>query len=231
MEQENQKFIKFLFEERDKIKAVQLDAIREINDKRIMNINQRRAFFQLIITASLGLSSISFFHNIEVNKLYYYLGFSFLMLDVFIILSWFREILDKEGNELLGLIEKYNRVVEEKVDYIDKFINKTTSDEYPKEYFSGLKELPNVSALKKEIESPQKVIKPQDYLGEMIIFLFVIGALFLFLSVIKSINLFYIFFLVLLVFSLSFQDFIIKIIEKFSKIVIFLHKPLKHNKK
>lgn len=152
---------------------------------------------------------------------------------MFVIFSY-RENFDKKEADLIKLRDRYNNISDEKISVIEKFYQKDFSDNILSEYFmacynlSGREELDEeMRQEKKERENRQN--ETLSYLGEAVVFLFCLGILFLIISVFNTkINWILIAFVILLIFSISFQDmFVKKVIMSISKVMNFLNKDIK----
>src|SRR3989344_4945215 len=174
---EEEKFFKLLQDERDKIVSLRFDMNKDIGERQIMNINQRREFFQQITILSLGFASITFLADQIKHETYFYLGIIFLITVVLLISSLLRETFDHESRSLKTLQDKYNAIIEEKYELINEFSNEKFTDNSIREYFSRISALSGVSILDEDLKhekEERKNISQQslDYSGELIIFIF-----------------------------------------------------------
>ncbi|HVY35736.1 MAG TPA: hypothetical protein VG982_00450 [Candidatus Paceibacterota bacterium] len=197
-----------------------------------MNISQRRTYFQHITILALGLSGVTFFTDKVSNKVYFILGFSLLLLVVLLILAWLRETLDTESKGLEALQDRYNIASDEKEALIEEYIGKQYRPDILREYISKVQLLPSAKIINDDVQKQAELRKGRsqqtlDYFGESIIFLFSSGILFLFLSVIHyTFNFLLLISLAILIFGISFQDFVIKKNGLISKWVSYLHKKI-----
>lgn len=225
-------YLEFLQAQRDKLTSDQREINKDIIEKQVINITQRREYFQHITILSLGLAGVTFFTDKVINKTFFILGFSFLIFTVLLILMWLRETLDKEGNELQASNDKYNTASEEKDELILEFAKKAYTPELVSEYYLRINNLPSIIALREvaRAQSASRKNRPNqslDYFGEFIIFFFCLGILFLFISVLTiTLNYLLLSSVILLIFSISFQDFVIKKSGIISKFISYLHKNI-----
>lgn len=226
-------FLQFLQNERDKFISLQHSIDKDIVEKRVMNITQRREYYQHITILSLGLTGVTFFTDKVVNKTFFVLGFIFLVLTVLLVLMWLREVLDKEGKDLATIQDKYNIATEERDSVIEEFAKKSYTTLIISEYYSALNSLPSSVSLQKESLSRSESRKnsdnlPLDYFGEFIIFFFFLGLFFLFMSVcLYKISGLMLGSIILFIFSISFQDFLLTKSVSVSRFISYLHKDIK----
>jgi len=217
-----------LQDDRDRLSDMQFEMNKDLGEKRIQNINRRRDFFQHVTILALGLSGVTFFTDRVIIKGYFISGFVLLILTVLMILLWFRENYDKEAKELVLLQDKYNRVSDEKDDLIDEFAIKPFNPGVIKAYLERVQNLPSASVLAEDVkqeikEREGRATETPDYFGELIMSFFFSGILFLFASLYPP-NSLLLWSIVLLIFSLSCQDFFTKFISYISKPLAFLNK-------
>ena len=126
--EERKKCINFFIEQFDSITNLMHEINKDYGEIRISNIKQKREFFQhltILAGAVIGLSSIFGYERI-LNILYFRIGFSLNLLFIIMIILYFREILDKEGNELLAQQDRYNVILNKKRKIIDEYLKKRT---------------------------------------------------------------------------------------------------------
>jgi hypothetical protein len=145
-------------------------------------------------------------------------------------LIWFRAILDEEINGLIALQDKYNIIIEEKLKLIRNFSKKNFNQNLFKEYLKELSNLPGAEILREDLKSEAEKRSNRNreipnYFGELIIFVFSLGVIFLFLSIVKfSINNFILILSIILWFLLMIYPNSFKIVDLlFSKIANFLN--------
>ncbi len=226
--------IKFLQKESSDTRALRDASNKDIGSKLILIINQRREFFWRAATLALGLSGgLTFFYNKTVHKEFFYLSLFFFGLVVIYAIVWTREVLDSDGNDLQKLQDKYNTAFKEKIDLINeqaKEIYQTNPQEFITNYFNKLKQMSSVPSLMEEFEQVDKARRNrdkqvQDYSGEIFVFLFFCGLLFLIFSLIWiQISILLMLSSVLLIFGISFSDNLLKIVRSISKIADKLNK-------
>src|SRR3989338_5393815 len=227
-ENNEESFLKMLQDDRDRLSDMQFEMNKDLGEKRIQNINRRRDFFQHVTILALGLSGVTFFTDRVIIKGYFISGFVLLILTVLMILLWFRENYDKEAKELVLLQDKYNRVSDEKDYLIDEFAIKPFNPGVIKAYLERVQNLPSASVLAEDVkqeikEREGRATETPDYFGELIMSFFFSGILFLFASLYPP-NSLLLWSIVLLIFSLSCQDFFTKFISYISKPLAFLNK-------
>jgi len=235
--------LKFLQEERNKIRSLQGESNIDIGNKQIMIINQKREFFWRVATLSLGLSGgLTFFYEKNIHREYFYLSLTSFALVVVFTIFWTREILDSDFNDLQKLQDKYNVAAEEKINLIDRFVERieefSNSEDFLSEYFEEVKKMssaPILIADAEELDNARKSRGTQsmDYSGECVVFLFLVGIVFSVFSLIRfEVNYFIIFFIILLILSFSFSDKFLKYVKKISEIATTLSRKqfFKRNK-
>jgi len=119
-----EEFLKFLQKEKEEITNIQFSMNKDLVEKRMINITQRRDYFKHITILALGLSGIAFFTNKVEHYSYFIAGFILLISCIFLILVWLKEILDKESRGLESLQDKYNSMAVEKEAFISEFQKK-----------------------------------------------------------------------------------------------------------
>lgn len=149
---EKNDFLKFLQSENDKIKNLKFKLNKDITEKRIMTNNQRRALFLHITLLALGFSGITYFSNLVLNYCYFTTGIIFLTLCILIIITWMREIIDKDDIGLKNLQDEYNNIIDGEEGLIEKFTTNTIGDFQPsiyEKYCKEVCELPGFLTIKK----------------------------------------------------------------------------------
>jgi|SRR3989344_1047491 len=229
-ENTEENFLKILQDDRDRLSAMQFEMNKDFGDKRISIVNERREFYQHLTLLALGLLGATFFTDKIVHVSFFFAGLLSLVCLVLAVVFWLREIYDKESKDLVALQDKYNNVSEEKDELIDKFAIKPFHPNILKEYAESIQNLRGAFLLQEDVDSQREERKNReqeqlDYFGELVIFLFVVGAFFLFLSVVHQVpSIPVLFFSLLLIFSLSFQDFFLRMMMIFSKLPAFLNR-------
>ena len=231
---EKEKFLKFLQKQLDEKNSIHFNMNKDLTEKRISNMIQRRSFFQHITILALGFSGVTFFTN-KINNYYYFtFGIFLLIFDVILILLWLKEIIDIESIELEKLQDKYNNILDEQKILIDKYVESTLKEFKPDlimQYFNNILSLPGFEIIQDDIKKESVNRKNRskqilDYSGEIFIFILSSGIFFIFFSIFKFKIHFIILFLGFFVFFiLIIQEAIVtKIMKKISKIITWFKK-------
>ncbi len=215
------------------MRSIQLDMNRDLGDKRIMNINQRRSFFQHITLLSLGILGAAFLGEKVINDSYFKIGFYSLITCDALVLFWMREIIDEESTQLQLLQDKYNILSEEKIALIDQYKSKQFDSSIMEKYLQDLQELPSAKELMRDVveereKRAERKNQPMDYFGEIIVLFFMIGLFFLILSL-TSFTIDYLrgSLIIVFFFFLSFTDFLLPANAFLSRFVSYLKQKLK----
>ena len=230
--------LKFLQKERNKGVSLRQALNEDIGNKRIMLINQKRQFFLHITTLALVLSGgLTFFNEKVTNETYFYTSLVSFALTIIFVLLWMREIMDRDSKDLVKWQDKYNIAIEEKINLVDKHAKKNfgniSAENFLKSYFIEIKKLPSLPALIEDVNNLSGARKNRgkemsDYSGECVVFLFLLGILFLVLSLINfEVNSYFALSMVLLLFSLSFQDIFLKFVGRISKLISIINKEIR----
>lgn len=238
--------LKILQKDRDECWNLRQSFYDDINGKIVMLINQKRDFFWRIATFAIGLSGALIFisekvGNIQVDRVYFYISIVSLLLTILFAIVWTRETLDRDLRDLGKLGKKYDDVIFQKITLVDEYSGVDFSgysvESFIEEYNKRIGELPGVATLKNDVDNAEDIKKNSakllpDYSGECAVFLFLNGVAFLIFSLVKfGINYYIAFFVMTLLFSLSFSDWFLKIIEKISIVGQYLNKKELFQKK
>jgi len=211
-------FLGFLQDENDKSNQLEFKINKDISGKLIMNAGRRNNFLQHINILSIGIPSIAYLTDTTLNINYFVTSIIFFMMSILFTLLSFRESFDNEEANLIKLRDQYNNIIDNKRLLIDKYSKEDFSCNLFNNYIGACQNMPDSQIIEDDIKEEKekrqnRKNEPLSYLSEMVIFLFCLGILFLIISVFNiMINWFLISFVILLVFSLSFQDIFNKII-------------------
>lgn len=231
MDNEIEKFQKFLEKELDSFIQLRHEVNKDFADLRISHIKERRGFFihlTILSGAILGLSKIFLG---PLNPYYFWTGFILFLALIIFILFYMREILDREGEGLQKQQDEFNEIFDERIDIILKYmkdtsINKEKIIKFHQELISskGASKLAEENKkLREEREKRNRSEAPLDFSGEFILFLFVLGTFFIAISLFKyNFPPILLISLVILIFYLTFTDWAIKLTKFISKIITFL---------
>lgn len=235
-------FFDFLKKERDDSLNFRDEMNRDLSEKRIIGLRDRRQFLQNIILASvtlLGLiSALATIGGAEkIAHPYFLTGIGFHLILICFATIYIRESIDQDNEGLLKMQDRYGATLQNKVNLIDKYLetfgekvkNITKSLE---DYYEELKHLETSRELVEENrkldserEERRKGVVLMEFNGEIIVFLFVGGTSLIFLSLTGyvlslqhlSIIFFFLFFII-------FTDFVTKTTKPVFKILTFLTK-------
>jgi hypothetical protein len=196
--------IKDLFDLQEKVRDF------KINNDFILSLAQLD-FFKVISSIVIGIISIGYFYNQNLNLNEDFL-FTSLLLSVAILvtsISYTRESIDLQ----FKLIQKIYETVEEQTESGIEVCIKTVDENNPNIFFEYARE-----KVKKEIKSESAL----NYIGEIVVFLFYLSIGFLAMSFLSIIHNFTFFsfqtlFVILIAYFLSFKDWAVKCSEFFSK--------------
>lgn len=224
------KYADFFIEQFDSITDLMHEMNKDYVGIRVDNIKQKREFFQhltILSGAVIGLSSIFGYEKI-LNILYFQIGFFLNLLFIIVITLYFREILDKEGNDLLAQQDRYNVILDKKREIIDKYLkNRLFTEKDIINYLREVESSEEAQSIKLELDKMEKERnkrlsgkKEMDFSGELFVFLFISASFFIFLSFFfKEINLYLLFFIIIFMVGLIFTDSITFFTKYISKLI------------
>jgi hypothetical protein len=227
------KYIDFFIEQLDSTTALRDEMNKDYVEIRTDNIKQKRNFFQQLTVLSgaiIGLSSI-FGHEGILNILYFRLGFFLNILFIIAVTLYFREILDKEGNDLLKQQDGYNVIFDNRIKIMSKYVeNRSFTKKGIMDYLQETESSAEAKSIKLEVdkmnEDRTKRLtgkEAMDFSGELFVFLFVFASFFIFLSFFfVEINLYLLLSIIIFMIGLIFTDSVTFFVKKISKFLNFI---------
>lgn len=234
MEQEQAgKIFEFLMGQRNVTADLRNQMNKDLGEKRIDNLNQKREFFKhltLLIGIILGLSTVV--RPELLNSTYFLVGIALNVLVILLVNLYIRETLDRDGEELQFLQDKYNEVTDESISLLEKYINQypDLDNDKLKKYDQESRNLKGVNILLEEHEGLSKERKNRsnqfmDFSGELCSFLFFLGTCFIVLSIIgRTLSYCGLGVLIICVFYVTFSDGFFRIIYPVNRVALFLKK-------
>lgn len=203
---------------------------REFIPLRSENISQRRELFKHIAIISAGVLGLVgiFFDKNEINKNYFFIGIILHAVTVILSLSYLRESLDKEGNDLQDLQDNYNVIAKTKLAIVDKYIiSSAFSPADFKKYHeelekSEVKKRLDADIVAQDVAREARTQKKQDmdYFGEFIMACFLCGSFYVLISIIPlPIGNYWIILITALLIFIPFFNFTLKIVSLINFII------------
>jgi len=192
MTEEEIKNLEFLKKEYSEIPALRNEMNKNLVNRRIETVNQRRDFLKFIVYLIAAIIGSSYFLNVSKSRIHYFTGIILLVSVIVFIILYLRETLDIDDINLRDLQDKYNLILDEKSDFVLNYITtKKYSDIDMENYFRELKNLSCAKELANDVKKDREAMKNRgkellDYSGELIVFLFLSGIFFIVSSVFPS---------------------------------------------
>lgn len=239
----SEEFQIFLKDQWDETSELKNEISKDLTEKRIVGIRNKRKFLQDIVVASITLLGfISAFSVInpggfsDINRTYFIIGVCTFLFLIFFVFTFLREVLDKEIEGLMKSQDDFTFTLESKIRLVEKYIiilleNKMLfSQELMKNYYNELKELPEIQKViadnkKLDIERENRMSKKTEleFSGEIVVFTFVCGAILIFISMLQiTIPIKYLLLALLLVFYFTFTDSLEKFLKPIFKIMKYI---------
>jgi len=196
-----QELINLLNGERQIVVDFQREMSRDILEKKVSAIKEKRVFFQNVALASatiLGLTSV--FSSISGSAIVVsYLGYGIALhlAVISVVFLYMREVLDEDLEGLTKTLDKYGQILSEKKILIESsLMNVLTSehinvDQALSEYMAGIEKLPSIDGVKKDMEEFEEQRRSRksgkdimEFYGEVINFLFISASLFILMAII-----------------------------------------------
>lgn len=237
-EKQREEIMGVFFDYRKQVVETRDDMNKSYLSYRTDNLLQRRELFKYIATISLGVAGLAPF-IIEKSQHINYTIVSLVLhvFIIFLIIVYFRELLDQEGLALEGQQDRYNDFTDESIKLVDKYIEKRdfTIDGL-KEFWKEIENSNWSRELNLETEGFKKnrevKNKNLDYFGEIIIFLFANSILFTVLGSVRFHPTIYeLSFFVVLIFAMSFFSWALRFSKLISFVASFIKKNLSFAKK
>lgn len=226
---EEDKILQYFWSEREKTANLRDEMNKDLGEKQIDFGKQKLEFLKFIPVLSGAMLGFLPFIGQPNTNLYLYLGVGINLFLIIFALAYLRESLDEDSNALQRLQDRYNILLDGKINLAEKFFAVGNNSEISvRQYQEKLLELPGVKSLDEDVKKADYQRRNRhkqelNYAGEFIVFLFTTGLLFLMANRFGfPVNLCWTLSIILLPLILSFSRSTILIVKLVSKIANFL---------
>ena len=195
-----EEFLVYLWGEKKACSDMRNNMASDLSDKRITLFTERKTFFQNLVIASITLLGlVSAFsvltENTALNNLYFIIGVSLHIFLICFVAVYLRETIDQDIEGLSKSQDSLSELVKDKIELVEKFILDLTNRDFDyvlkfQEYVNELKRIPSVQELVRENERLDVARKSRiankvhmEFNGEIAVFSYVCGTIFIFLSI------------------------------------------------